>query len=153
MDELAAHHTKSGHQGVWTVVDGEEHEGEIAVEVDGKEARLRRGPAREEIPDKPPWRDPAILDIDVYAAQRAIDEAAVALGGMSAGKKCPGKRVIDGVELSCPHITAMRMVRTNTCDLEHKHTETLLQVCLIHGILKLGAGIEPAGDGPLFAGV
>ena len=131
---------------MWMVSDATE----IEVEVDGKRAKVRRGPEREQIRETPPWQDPQVQESWVHAAQKAIDEAEHVLGGMSAGKKCPGKRIIDGIEVDCPHTSAMRMVRTNVCDLEHKHTETLMQVCLIHGILLLGVGLAPAGNGPLF---
>jgi hypothetical protein len=147
-DDLRAHQAETGHVGAWTfnATTGKE----VEIEVDGARAKLRTGPAREAIPDKPPWADPVVLPEYIYAAQQAIDDSAHMLGGMSAGKKCPGKRVISGIEIECPHITAVRTVRTNTCDLEHKHTETLMQVCLVHAILLFGAGIPVAGSGPLF---
>jgi hypothetical protein len=146
-DDLASHHTDTQHSGMWLIEDGTETE--VEVEVDGERAVLRRGPPREEIPDKPPWKDPQIPEHWIYEAQRAIDNGEIIVGGLQSGKKCVGKQVVDGYELDCPHLTVMRSVVTNECDLQHKHTETIAQMCLVHWVRKLAAGIEPAGLGPL----
>ena len=144
-DDLAAHHTESGHSGMWLIEGGIETE--IELDVDGNRAKVIFGGPEE---TKPPWRDPPIPSEWVLAAQKAIDENEHQLGGLTAGKKCPGIELIDGVEVPCPHITAMRTVRINMCNLEHKHSETLFQMCLIHGLRFLAAGIAPGGAGPLF---
>ena len=44
------------------IQDGTEVEGEI--EVDSQRAKTTRGPAREQIPDLPPWRDPQVTQGD-----------------------------------------------------------------------------------------
>lgn len=141
-DDLGLHHAATAHSGMWLL------DGEAEMEVDGERAKvIFDGPEE----TKPPWRDPPIPSEWVLAAQKAIDENEHQLGGLTAGKKCPGIELIDGVEVPCPHITAMRTVRINMCNLEHKHSETLFQLCLIHGLRYLAAGIQPAGNGPLFS--
>jgi len=147
MDDLGIHQAETAHSGMWMM------DGETEVEVDGERAILKKGPLREQLNEtfeRPDYRDPPVPNEWVLAAQKAIDENEHQLGGLTAGKKCPGVELIDGVEVPCPHITAMRTVRINTCNLEHKHSETLFQLCLIHGLRYLAAGLSPAGNGPLF---
>jgi hypothetical protein len=146
-DDLAQHHTDTQHQGTW-IAEGDK---EIEVEVDGERAVFRRTTPVEPV-DMPKWQDPQIFDHWVLRAQEAIDEGKIIVGGLLAGKKCVGRQVVDGYELECPHLTVMRSVVTNECDLQHKHTETIAQMCLIHWIRKLAADIEPAGMGPLLEG-
>ena len=100
-------------------------------------------------PAPPVWRDPQVEPEWVYVAQAEIDAGKIVIGGLSAGKKCVGKHMVDGHELPCPHLTVMRSIQTNECDLQHKHTETIMQLCLIHWVRLLAAGLPPAGLGPL----
>lgn len=131
--------------------------------VDGQNAHIHHGPD----PTKPPapdkkknvvhlWKDPTLKVAWVFAMQKQLDEDAVTLGGIAAGKACIGKSTFrdpeDGamVEVDCPHRPMLRTVRKNECDLKHTHTETLAQACLIHSILGIGSGQPVAGLGPLF---
>lgn len=120
------------------------------VEVDAQAAKLRRGPAREQVQEKPPWRDPQVLEAWVYAAQKAIDDEEQIIGGMGTASKCPGKEMIEGVELDCPHTTMIKGIEVRECSEHTKHRKKIWQMCLIHTIRALAAGIAPAGLGPLF---
>ena len=154
-DDLAAHHTGTGHQGMYLVEPtGDEVQDVFAPEiseVDGRPARARRGPPREEIRDQPAWAELPVPSQWVLIAQRIVDEGGVSVGGLAAGKKCSGKQIIDGFEIDCPHAPAFRTVEVAECDLHKKHSSTLDQLCLIHAIRFLAADIPPSGLGPLFA--
>ena len=126
-------------------------------EVDGQLAVIQQNPpARddEKIDYSSYWKDPEIVSAEVIELQRRIDEGEITVGGVPASKACTGKqtRDIDGgtVEIDCIHRVAFRTARTNTCNLEHKHTETLEALCLIHTITHLGGDRPVAGAGPLF---
>jgi hypothetical protein len=128
-------------------------------EVDGREANIHHDPPAEEAPPARDysalWRDPHVDVAWVFALQAKIDAAEIEIGGISAGKACIGKMTADDdgspVEVDCTHATVLRHIRKNTCNLDHQHSETLAQVCLIHAITSWGGGIAPAGNGPLFA--
>ena len=104
---------------------------------------------RQSQPPPPVWQDPQVEPAWVYVAQQEIDDGKIIIGGLTAGKKCIGKHMVDGHELPCPHLTVMRSVEKNECDLQHKHTETIMQLCLLHWIRLLAAELPPAGLGPL----
>lgn len=124
---------------------------DIEVEVDGEKATLHQDPPRAEQKPIPEWRDPQVLDRQVYAAQKAIDDEDQIVGGMGSASKCPGKEMVDGVELDCPHLTMVKGIEVRECSEGTKHRKKIWQMCLIHTILALSDGIAPAGLGPLFA--
>jgi hypothetical protein len=156
-DDLAGHHTESGHQGMWMVdADGNETEDGFDATVDGQPAKVKRGPAREQIQvntEKYIWHEPEILPEWVFTAQKAIDDGKVIVGGLGAGKKCSGRQVIDGYEMECIHQPMMRSLEVIECDAHKKHSSTLQQLCLIHWIRLLGADLVPVGLGPLLDGI
>lgn len=162
-EELGAHQTETGHTGCATddLADDEAlHEREDTV--DGEKARIDHNAAGsgqkvgEKVDYSHLWGDP-FIDMDwVFALQARIDDGTLTIGGIAAGKACIGKATFtdpkDGspVEVGCPHRCFARTVRSNECSLEHTHTETLEQVCLIHGIVSWGGLVPAAGNGPLF---
>lgn len=142
-------------------LDGETRKGTV----DGKDANIHHGedPAKPKPADKPKkkdlshlWKEPALKIAWVFEMQAKIDRGEILLGGIMAGKACIGKMTAldheDGatVEVSCPHKSAVRSVLKSVCSREKKHTETLAQVCFVHGIIGLGSGEPVAGLGPLF---
>lgn len=169
-EQLGVHQTSTGHVGCKTddVNDETPAGGDrvVAATVDGHDSRVHHhapnnGAAAGDGEKKQDfthlWRDPPV-DLDwIFDLQNKIDDGNITVGGIAAGKACIGKmsaKAEDGstVEVSCPHRTFVRSVRSNTCDLEHTHTETLEQICLLHAITSWGGGIAPAGNGPLFGG-
>jgi hypothetical protein len=131
---------------------------ETEIEVDAKQARHRHSPPPEPAEPKPDysrfWKDPESVGVDVIELQRRIDGGTILVGGVPASKACAGKqtREIDGTptEIDCPHKIAFRTIRRNVCNLEHRHTETLEALCVIHTIVHLGGDQPVAGPGPLF---
>jgi len=128
---------------------------ETDLEVDSKKAKLRSVPAREQIPDKPPWKDPQVPKEWVYAAQLAIDNGEIVIGGVGTKAKCPGREVINGIEVECPHHVFAKSVEVRACTDSagdnHEHRKAKEFMCLIHWVRYLAANLAPAGNGPLFA--
>lgn len=163
---LGAHQTATGHEGCATdendaLDDDALEEREQAETVDGVAAKIKhgtapKGPKIEKVDYSHLWRDPLVSHTDIISLQRKIDDGEFTIGGIAAGKACIGKTTAvdpsDGatVEVGCPHKCFARKVRKNECDLEHTHSETLEQVCLIHAISSWGGDVPPAGNGPLF---
>lgn len=162
---LGVHQTGTGHVGMWqepndALDDDALREREESQTVDGQPARIShdkpKGQKIEKVDYSHLWRDPVILVGDVTELQRKIDDGEITLGGIAAGKACIGKATFtdqtDGssVEVACPHKCFARTVRANECSLEHTHTETLEQVCLIHAVFSWGGEMPAAGKGPLF---
>jgi hypothetical protein len=135
-------------------VDESDDADEIEVEVNGEIATLKRTPEREPEREVPPWKDPQIPEAWIYAAQKAVDEGEVTIGGTGTKSKCPGRQVIDGFEVACPHVVFAKSVEVSGCtDSEgdnHKHTKAKERMCLIHWVRWLAADLAPAGLGPLF---
>lgn len=131
------------------------------VEVDAQRARFRAGSSAQ--PEEPAlgadvlamlWTDPVVHAEWVTLLQEKIDAGGITIGGAAAGKACRAKKTVDykgsAVEIACPHKPIIRSVETHECNLEHKHTETLDQVCLIHAVVAWGGERPLAGAGPLF---
>jgi hypothetical protein len=161
--ELGDHQTETGHVGMWAEPNDALDDDALSERedtVDGTSAKIKhdkpKGQKIEKVDYSHLWRNPN-LDIDmVLDLQQRIDDGELTMGGIAAGKACIGKGSFtdpnDGstVEVGCPHKCFARTVRKNECSLEHTHSETLEQVCLIHAITAWGAEIPPAGNGPLF---
>jgi hypothetical protein len=138
--------------------DDEDDEREI--EVDGQPARLRRSRPAAAAEDQRSadaaalWRNPDLDSTWVAALQQRVNAEDLKIGGLPAGKACGGKQVVEiggyPSEISCPNKVMLRTVRTNQCDLEHAHTETLEALCLVCAIASWGGGKSVAGPGPLF---
>lgn len=165
-EEIGPHQTETGHVGMYVepndaLDDDALRERENSDTVDGQQATIKhgrgpKGPKIEKVDYSHLWSDPNVDADMVYDLQEKIDDGTLMIGGIAAGKACIGKATFkdptDGsnVEVACPHKCFARTVRANECSLEHTHTETLEQVCLIHAITAWGAEIPPAGHGPLF---
>jgi hypothetical protein len=144
-DDLAGHHTDSGHQGMFI-------EGEIRIDADGAAAKVKRAPKAPAQPaPTPPWQDPHIDAAMVYAAQRSVDEEEVKIRGTGT---CPGRELIEGVEVACPHVVFTTMIDVRTCidsvGDAHTHKKAKMAMCLIHTVRAFGSNLAPAGNGPLF---
>lgn len=162
-EQLGDHQTATGHQGCAT--DESDALDDDALDeredtVDGTAAKIKHGGSKgpkvgEKIDYSHLWRDPMIDSEMVYALQAKINDGTLTLGGIAAGKACIGTMSVDpgdgsAVEVGCPNKCFARTVRKNECDLEHVHSETLEQVCLLHSITSWGAGRPLMGAGPLF---
>jgi hypothetical protein len=141
---LGTHQSLANHTGMYD--ESRTFEGDV----DGEPSRIVVSPRRTEQRPRPEWEDPEIATEWVFALQERLDHAEMNVGGVPAGKKCPGKAMVDGVELDCPHRIFAKAVETAECDLNHRHTTVLEAMCLIHSIVAWGGGIPPAGNGPLF---
>jgi hypothetical protein len=164
-EDLGGHQVFANHNGMWVeptdaIEDDALNEREDTV--DGSKATINhsrgnKGPkAGEKVDYSHLWRDPEIDSEMVYALQAKINDGTLTIGGIAAGKACVGKATFrdpsDGsnVEVVCPNKCFARTVRKNECDLEHTHSETLEQVCLLHSITSWGAGRPLMDAGPLF---
>ncbi len=152
-DDLAGHHTESGHQGMWLVEGEDETQDGVRTTVDGdRPAVIKRGPPREQLREMPPWRNPQVPESWIYAAQDEINKGLLVMAGLGGDAKCPGKEIIDGVEVECPNLIFARSLEIEVCDHQKKHAKTSMRMCLVHWVRYLAANLAPAGNGPLFPG-
>lgn len=123
------------------------------MEVNGEAARIIFAlPTRENAPAFGPVQ----IKIEwVRRLQEQFDQGKITIPGVTSDDHCRVKesRAYKGsaVEVDCPHRAVFREVQKTTCNACNSHkTNTIVYLCLLHGIAHHGAGTPIADLGPLF---
>jgi hypothetical protein len=91
----------------------------------------------------------------VATLQRLFDENKISIPGVKADDTCHVQRTVQHegmeIEVACPHRAVLREIVKEEClSCNHKKTETIVYLCLLHAIEHHGQGAPILDEGPLF---